>query len=262
MTWKDELANPRIDRDQFFGIYGKAASEKFAPYKTSFEAPDTLKIHVEGKGALAVHLDNIWREWSRTGRAPETVDHHLGSIAALLAPKQAPFSPDSVVPLVRDESYVRSMKPQPEVLCDHLVADIWIVYAVDQPGAMFPLTVADLPKLGVNRSDLRQLAMKNLPKVISRIEKRSSGSWHVLSAGNCYEASLLLIDGLWDQLQEHVNGDIVAVVPSRTIVLFTGSDSKEGIEALRQRAKEVCATRDHLVSQTLLRRSSGQWRVF
>ena len=104
--------------------------------------------------------------------------------------------------------------------------------------------------------------MKNLPKVISRIEKHGNGPWHVLRAGNCYEASLLLIDGLWDQLGQTVTGDIVVVVPSRTLVLFTGSESAEGIEALRQRADEVFKSGDHPVSRTLLRRSPGQWQAF
>lgn len=262
MAWREQLVNPELDREGFFAIYQTAASERFAPNKANFEPPDVVNIQVEGRGTLAVRLENLWREFSQGGRHAAIVEKQLESVAGLLSSRQLSLSPEGVVPLIRNESYLRSMTQPPPVLCDHLVADIWIVYAIDQPGAMFPLTTANLPKLGIDRGDLRRLAMKNLPKVISRIEKHGNGPWHVLRAGNCYEASLLLIDGLWDQLGQTVTGDIVVVVPSRTLVLFTGSESAEGIEALRQRADEVFKSGDHPVSRTLLRRSPGQWQAF
>jgi uncharacterized protein YtpQ (UPF0354 family) len=262
MTWKNELANSSIGRDEFFAIYVKAATEKFAHHRITFAQPDILNIHVDGRGTLAVRLDNFWREWSRTGRAPELVDRHLDSVAATIAPQQARPSLDSVIPLIRDESYLRSMDPQKQPVCERLAADIWIVYAVDSPKATFPLSASGLQSLGLKREDLHALAMKNLPKVISRIEKHGNGPSFLLSAGNCYEASLLLIDGLWDQLQRTVTGDIVAVVPTRTIVLFTGAGSNEGISAMRERAKQVYAAEHHPVSQTLLRRNTGKWEPF
>jgi uncharacterized protein YtpQ (UPF0354 family) len=262
MTWKEELANPSIGRDAFFTIYARAVSERFAPNRCSFAPPDVLNIHVEGRGTLAVRLDNIWREWAQGGRVQQILEHHLASIASLLTPQQTTTTLESVIPLIRDESYLRSMDPTKQPLCEHLAADIWIVYAVDQPKATVPLGAAGFAGLGVKREDLHQLAMKNLPRVTSRIEKRGSGPWFLLRSGNCYEASLLLIDGLWDQLQDTVAGDIVAVVPTRTTVLFTGSGSNEGITAMRSRAKEIYSSEHHPLSQTFLRRVAGKWQAF
>jgi uncharacterized protein YtpQ (UPF0354 family) len=262
MFWKQKPENKRIGREELFEIYVKAASEKFAPHKVTFEPPNLLKIQVEGRGTLAVRLENLWRQYSSGGPADAIVEGHLNSVAGLLEPRQAQISKESLVPLIRDEAYLRSMKGSEGIAREHLTGDIWIIYALDQPGSVLPLGDAQLEKLAVSRSDLRKMAVMNLKKILPAIEKRSAGSWHELSAGNCYEASLLLLDDLWDELQKTVTGDVVAAVPSRTAVLFTGSGSAEGIVAIRQRAKEVYSTGQGPVSQTLLRRSSGAWQVF
>jgi uncharacterized protein YtpQ (UPF0354 family) len=262
MFWKQKSESKPIGREEIFATYLKAASAKFAPRKVTFEPPDVLKIHVEGRGALAVRLENLWRQCGSGGPVDAIIEGHLNSVAGLLEPKQAQISKESVVPLIRDEGYLRSMKGGEGIAREHLAGDIWIIYAMDQPGAVLPLGNAQLEKLAVSNGDLRQLAVANLKKMLPGIERRSAGSLHVLSAGNCYEASLLLLDDLWDELQKTVTGDVVAGVPSRTMVLFTGIGSAEGIVAVRQRVREVYSTGHGPISQTLLRRVSGSWQVF
>jgi uncharacterized protein YtpQ (UPF0354 family) len=262
MFWKQKPEGKQIGREDLFATYLKAASEKFAPRKVTFEPPDVLKIQVEGRGVLAVRLENLWRQCSSGGPVDAIVKGHLDSIAGLLEPKPAQIPKENIVPLIRDEAYLRSMKGGEGIAREHLAGDLWIIYALDQPGAVLPLGDAQLEKLAVNSSDLRQLAVANLKKMLPGIENHSAGPLQVLTAGNCYEASLLLLDDLWNELQKIVSGDVVVAVPSRTVVLFTGSGSAEGILAVRQRAREVHSTGQGPVSQTLLRRVSGVWQVF
>ena len=56
----------------------------------------------------------------------------------------------------------------------------------------------------------------------------------MLSAGGDYVASLLLLEEVWQECKSSVDGDVIAAVPTRDVLLFTGSSSHEGIVALRK----------------------------
>jgi uncharacterized protein YtpQ (UPF0354 family) len=84
----------------------------------------------------------------------------------------------------------------------------------------------------------------------------------MLTAGGDYVASILLLDGVWDQLAATVGGDIVVTVPARDVLFFTGSASQEGLATIRKKADEIVSSGDHVVSRTLLRRVEGQWVNF
>lgn len=119
-----------------------------------------------------------------------------------------------------------------------------------------------MKELKITREELRSLALTNLRNILPDIEQDGDGPWYWLSAGEYYTASLLLLDEVWDELQESVEGDIIAAVPARNAVLLTGSRSREGIEMVRHKAREIHEGADHVVSQTLLRRTAGRWKVF
>jgi uncharacterized protein YtpQ (UPF0354 family) len=97
---------------------------------------------------------------------------------------------------------------------------------------------------------------------LTPVELHGDGPWYVMLPGPDYAASVLLFDELWDAMKEFVDGDIVAAVPARDIVLFTGSSSRDGIKMLRHKARDVHEGGDHVISQTLLRLTSRGWKVF
>jgi uncharacterized protein YtpQ (UPF0354 family) len=83
-----------------------------------------------------------------------------------------------------------------------------------------------------------------------------------LTAGADYVASLLLFDDVWAEIQETTAGDIVAAVPSRDVLLFTDSTSKEGIEELRASITRITNSGGYLVSSTMFRRTIEGWKPF
>lgn len=119
-----------------------------------------------------------------------------------------------------------------------------------------------MKELEIEPGELRSLALSNLRRILPEIQQHGDGSWYMLTAGADYTASLLLIDDVWNALSQSVEGDIVAAVPSRDVVLFTGARSKDGIDWIKRKAHEIHEGGDHVVSQTLFRRVSGQWKVF
>jgi hypothetical protein len=71
-----------------------------------------------------------------------------------------------------------------------------------------------------------------------------------------------LLDEVWLPLEEESDGDIVAVAPARDVLLFTNSKSSEGLVRIRDKARDIVQGGHHVISQTLLRRIQGQWKVF
>jgi hypothetical protein len=79
------------------------------------------------------------------------------------------------------------------------------------------------------------------------------------------EASLLLVAHLWPQLARGLPGDTVVAVPSRDVLVASGTQVTAGIETLRRAVKrrwETNADRGLLLTQSLLVRSGTRWDVF
>jgi hypothetical protein len=73
----------------------------------------------------------------------------------------------------------------------------------------------------------------------------------------------LLADKLWDKEASAVRGELIAAVPSCKALIFTGSASPGGVEALRRKVQQVYGgSREDVISTTLLVRRNGKWEAF
>lgn len=111
--------------------------------------------------------------------------------------------------------------------------------------------------------ELRPLAISNLRRVLPAIERQGAGPAYMLVAGGNLESSLLLLDDLWEGQASAVSGRLVAAVPARDVLLFTGSASPEGISAIHSSIERLCASSpDHTLSNMLYQRSDSGWERF
>src|SRR5262249_28682137 len=117
--------------------------------------------------------------------------------------------------------------------------------------------------LGITSSDLRDLAVQNFRRRIPGINRHGDGPAYMLTAGGNLESSLLLLADLWDEQRASVPGQLVVAVPERDVVLFTGSDSPEGLQAIRDAVLRVWASNAaHLLSQELFAWLDRAWKPF
>jgi uncharacterized protein YtpQ (UPF0354 family) len=264
MPLKEELEKESLTRDDFFTLCIEEIKTRFAPQKIDSNGAGKLQI-VSAKGnGLTLYLHNLWIQCrKRAGTRSEVFERHFAAMAAMIDPdSDPPATRQNVVAIIKDEGYVagfRNLK-DPNVR-EHLVADLWIVYALDLPKITLSLAESKMQELKILPEELRSLALTNLRNILPETEQHGDGPWYWLTAGGDYTASLLLFDDLWSELQESVEGDIVVAVPARDVVLFTGSRSRQGIEMVRQKAREIVEGGDHVISQTLLRRIAGKWSV-
>src|SRR5215469_11730817 len=161
------------------------------------------------------------------------LERYVDSVASVFQPHTVPAKED-LVAIIKDSEYFDVNPAKGQMVSDHLAGDIWVVYAVDLPTATQSLNESTLKEMKIDRAELRSLAISNLRRIMPPVQRYGDGPWYVMLAGSDYAASLLLLDEIWDEMKESVDGDIVAAVPARDIALFTGSSSKEGIQILRQ----------------------------
>lgn len=124
-----------------------------------------------------------------------------------------------------------------DFVTDDLNTELVVVYVEDDKRNLRYLSAAQLAELGLTQQALRPLALENLMRLLPQIQLHSAGPVSMLTAGGNYEASLLLVKEFWSAGKVQVAGEIVVAVPSRDVVLITGSANPEGLAQLQKLAR-------------------------
>jgi uncharacterized protein YtpQ (UPF0354 family) len=169
--------------------------------------------------------------------------------------RQAPPSDNVVV-----------LPPELELMSDSLIGDVNIFYAFDFPAHFVYVSAYDCNTLEIIPAALRKLSIRNLTKRRRKPEiLRPSDAAVMLRLDGDIETSLLLVDHLWSQLGRGLAGETVVAVPSRDVLVASGTQVTGGIEALRRavnRRWENPEARNQLLTRSLLVRRGTSWQVF
>ena len=139
-----------------------------------------------------------------------------------------------------------------------------VVYVVDSGQSFQYVQNRHLSEAGMTHDALHATAMSNFLKFISeRTRMQPHGNIFAMFLDGNFEASLLLVDQLWDQsLTQFVQAGFVTAVPARDVLAFADAHSSAGIAELRGLVARLFPNGDHLISQDLYRRESSQWVRF
>ena len=75
-------------------------------------------------------------------------------------------------------------------------------------------------------------------------------------------ASLLLLDDIWSGGKLKLSGEIVIAIPTRDVLLVTGSDNKDGVKKLRELAKKTAADGPYSLTDRLFVYRGGKFERF
>jgi hypothetical protein len=256
----DRMLAKKCSRDEFSLLYLKLLQESVPDQKFEMASDMEIKIvNAEGKEATT-HLHNLWIAYSRGDADRREILERFVSTIPKLTYDSPPLAKQQIVVLVKDAEYLATL-PKFSIT-DHFCGDLWLVFAQDLPDRMITMKLSQLDEFEIEKAGLLPLALENLTRIMPSAEQNGDGPWYWLSAGGDYEASLLLFDAVWDQLAQSVDGEIVAAVPARDTLVFTGSNSAEGLKAIKDQAAHVVKTGNYVVSETLIIRRGGKWEVF
>lgn len=190
---------------------------------------------------------------------------------------------DRVIPIIRPlgavvqaRQNIRPAKMDAEVwdasvpeeqlpICDFFVGDLMIRYAIDGEKAMTNVSPSMLGTLHIAREDLLSAGIKNLHRVYPGAEvQRADGFGMVIGSGDL-ESSWMLDFAFWAEEAKRFEGELIASVPSREIMVWGDSAKPELIETLRQKGvdihdKEVATNR--AISKLLYAWREGGWQVY
>jgi uncharacterized protein YtpQ (UPF0354 family) len=265
--WRAQIRKPRLTLQEFQELCAEALAQLLPDAEVKpGPALGQLLITRSNQKSPTVFLGNLWNTCRQEpdSRANE-VERFLKIIAARETDNDQKPDVHRIVPMIKDNDYLTlggDKNRQPTFVHEHFVGDLWIVYAIDQPDRMTTLPESQFQNLGLAREGLKQLAIENLRRILPPIERHGDGPMFMLTAGADYVASLILFDDIWDELRDLVEGDVVAAVPSRDVLMFSGSNSSAGINAMRQSIDRITATGAYVVSTTMLRLRSDGWKVF
>jgi uncharacterized protein YtpQ (UPF0354 family) len=192
-------------------------------------------------------------------RLKSVIERHVSGLSKPPAAGQAAAKPkldhSRIVPVVKTRKWlddtnkeIKTSGAQQEQLVENFNDELLIAYAEDNPKAFRYLTTKEYTG---NPAELRELALKNLLRVLPKIEQRIYNE-HVssISAGDDYTSSLLLVDHIWSGGQIKVQGDIVVAIPARDAILVTGSRDPM-LKNFRALAADLQEKDPHWVTDTL-----------
>lgn len=112
-----------------------------------------------------------------------------------------------------------------------------------------------LATCGATPADVHRQAMDNLFTLCSRhIKVQQFGPIYGVFVDGCFEASMFLLERLWQQdFAGLVNQGYAIAAPARDVLAFCDIDSSEGKAELKRMIERVWDGGDHLLSRELFR---------
>ena len=228
--------------------------------------PFSVRIPWNG-GERTLNLDNAWRE--ARGKGAATVERVTAHYLRLLEQTEDQADAAHVLPALRSVAWLEDVKAQRSqqgdlvapVVHEPFSREIVLTYVFDFPDRMAWLSPEEGDALAATWEGLHDLAVGNLWRRLRdhvQVHLLEEGVFMV-TAGGDHENALMCVAPLWAELATRVQGDVVAAVPARDLLLFAGADDARGLQTLRLRAGELVKTADHAVAPGLLRLTRAGW---
>lgn len=140
--------------------------------------------------------------------------------------------------------------------------DLLVAYLVDSGDHFTYIQQRHLDEACVSVSQLHSIAVSNLKSLAEqKLVVREYGAVYAAFMGGNFEASLLLLDAMWDDWFSHVVRDsFMVAAPARDVLAFCDASSSEGVDELRQVIRRV-ENGDRLLQPHLYRREDNSWQT-
>jgi uncharacterized protein YtpQ (UPF0354 family) len=147
--------------------------------------------------------------------------------------------------------------------------ELYVFYVFDSDNGMRLITKKDLTEIKVDEAAIRSIATQNLSAYfdrnglkVRRLEKIGNAKVYVATLDENYEASILLLTKYWNQRTFDVQGQMVAFVPARNMVLVTGTRDAEGMRVAEYLASSAFKEVGYAISPKGFVNEAGSWKVY
>ena len=267
-----------LDQNEFTNHFLKQAKATLKDTEFSYVRP--LQIYSKNVNGfeLNVFLDNSYAQYvSSPNNLQQITNSHLESIKSsqeLLANGNG----KSIFAVIKSNSYLTAVQKQLQqaglgdkdipFVYRKLNDDLLVFYVFDATNGVRMITKKDLSGIGVDEKSIDQIALSNLSKhfenkkpQIKRLGNFENAKIYTVAIDQFYESSSLLIKQYWTSKNFDVQGDIVTFVPSRDLVIVTGSQDKEGLRIAAYLAQKAFNELGYAISPNGYLFENGAWRA-
>ena len=164
----------------------------------------------------------------------------------------------------RHDGKVYHLDAEQRLVCEPFIDDVWLFYAVDRELHFEFVQERHLKSDGViELPDLRDIAITNM---IPEIEKNftvhgTDEGFFAATCGGNYEAALLLLPGLWQQIEAQIGENLLVATPNRDICLFVHDSNSDAINNLKIVVHKAHTQADYPLTRNIFRRNGDSWNV-
>lgn len=218
---------------------------------------------------MIVHLERIRLHCQANPTSCSTEVAHFADemirISAEEGAEKTKPTPAQLTAIVRPASYLQSIPEaiRAATLSEPLVADIVVVYVVDQGGAVRGAKAEDLSATGVSRDTLPARVRTNLAAVLPVPAEKpncDAPSIAVWATGNYYESSRLLLTDYWKDLAKGAHGSIVVAAPAADALMVACAVAPAELKKLAATVEAVWRASERPISKALLRWTADGWQ--
>lgn len=267
------LAQQLLSHETFARHYAERVRAVYPGVSAQVVGDLELSIDNEAGKSVTSYLDNAYAQYkAEPALLDDIIATYVQSLASVLDDQAATGDRADLVPVIKDLAYLNEVsalmahkresgdEAVGELYSEALNGDLVVLYAFYSELSMRYATGDDIGEMGLGRAELRAFALANLMRRLPDVAREGDDSLSMLTADGTFEASLLLLDGIWTKDNFAVKGDIVVFVPARDVVLVTGSKDRDGLA----RAREIVRDNDwtYPVSALAFVRKRGAWTRF
>jgi hypothetical protein len=147
-----------------------------------------------------------------------------------------------------------------EVVTRPLGEDFSVELAVDSPNCSATVGKQMLSDWGITFDEALKVAKENMWKICNERFKSPAPGVYLSSWQDTYDASRIFMHDLIWQLE--VEGDHVAVAPTRDVLMVTGSENAQGLDVIAKESLKLLIEDSRPISGTMLRLDGSEWKPF
>lgn len=270
--WRNRSKEPAksklLEPDEFRRQYLLVLRQQFGDLIVLRENGLSLKIKVN-QVEHDTFLDNAYLLYQKNPtQLRQILRNYVAGYKDMQALREADASRDKILPVIKDDGYVDEMlhslrkrgtdTSKFEILFDRLCDGLLITYAIDTPHSLRYLRSDDLVSVGVERPQLQYLAMENLRLKTHTLQWHDNDGIYLGTLDGTYEASLLLLPEVFEEVARNGSGRLVLAVPSRDVVLVCDADCPSAVERIQLLAQGLHQQAAYAVSPHIFHWQDGQ----
>ncbi|SHF30835.1 DUF1444 family protein [Dysgonomonas macrotermitis] len=235
---------------------------KLTPYEFTAIYMDSLELKVPDQDftisedllitskedSIQHFLDNAYTEYlGNPGDIGNILSRYTSAASEIHKYDKETIKISNIVPVIKPIAYIDELKRLVKgkdlpIVFEPYNDKLIIVFAQDNNHSIAYLNPDDFQKLNIEKPKLLETAIDNLKrKLEGLVNKVGDDGLYGIAAGGDYEASLILFDNIWTKEFFPVDGKFVIAIPNRDLLLIAGSNDTEGVEKIRQLAKQYNA---------------------